>query len=166
MHPEPVLSEAERVLVTLAAGNSHPLIDLDWTVVLQGLLFFAMFLLANRLLFQPYMSLRDKRIAGIDGAKAEAERMNLEADAKLADYQAQLKAARSRAADEQRKIRGEATKHEQQVTEQGRKTAQTALDEAMSRVRRDTAAARAELAPSADLIARQMVKQLLGREVV
>lgn len=165
MHPETVLSEAERVLVTVAAGNSHPLIDIDWTVAIQGLLFFVMLALANKLLFQPYLQLRDKRIAGIDGAKAEAERMSAEADAKLADYEAQLKAARSRAADEQRKVRTEATQHEQQVTEQGRKTVQTALDQAMTRVQNDTKAARAELAPKAEVIARQMVKQLLGREV-
>lgn len=166
MHPEPVLSEADRALVTVAAGDSHPLIDIDWTVGVQALLFFAMFLLANKLLFQPYLRLRDKRIAGIDGARAEAERMSAEADAKLLDYETKLKAARGRAADEQRKVRADATKHELQVTEHGRKTAQTALDEAMTRVQRDTAAARAELAPTANVIARQMVKQLLGREVV
>lgn len=163
MHP--VLSEAERALVAVGAGNSHPLIDIDWTVAIQAVLFFAMFALGNRLLFQPYLRLRDKRIAGIDGARAEAERMSGEADSKLADYESKLKAARGRAAEEQRKIRAEATAHEQQVTEQGRKSAQTALDEAMARVQRETAAARAELAPKAEIIARQMAKQLLGREV-
>jgi F-type H+-transporting ATPase subunit b len=148
-----------------AAGNSHPLIDIDWTVALQGVLFFAMFVLANKLLFQPYLQLRAKRIAGIDGARAEAERMNAEADAKLADYESKLAAARGRAAEEQRKIRAEASKHERDVTDAGRKTAQTALEAAAAKVKAETEAARAELAPKANLIAQQMVKQLLGREV-
>ena len=151
-------------LIPVAAGNV-PLIDIDLTVVVQLVLFGVMFFAANKLLFQPYLKLREARIAGIDGARAEAERMSAEADGKLADYESKLKAARGRAADEQRKIRAEATKHEQEVTEKGRKTAQVALDEAMARVQRETAKARSELAPTADVIARRMAKQLLGREV-
>ena len=165
MNPQLALSKAEGVLVTVAAGNSHPLIDLDWTVALQAVLFFTMLVLGNKLLFQPYLRLRDKRVAGIDGARAEAERMSAEADAKLGDYESKLAAARARAADEQRKIRAEAAAHEQEVTRKGRESAQAALDEATAKVKRETEAARAQLAPQADAIARQMAKQLLGREV-
>lgn len=164
MQSELAPSNVEGVLAA-AAGDSHPLIDIDWTVALQAVLFFLMFFLANKLLFQPYLRLREKRIAGIDGARAEAERMNAEADAKLADYEGKLAAARGRAAEEQRKIRAEASKHERDVTDAGRKTAQAALDEASAKVKRETETARAELAPTAHAIAQQMVKQLLGREV-
>lgn len=148
-----------------AAAQGHPLIDIDWTVAVQAVLFLAMFVLANKLLFQPYLALREKRIAGIDGARAEAERMNAEADAKLADYEQKLAAARGKAAEEQRKIRAEASKHERDVTDAGRKTAQAALEEASAKVKRETEAARADLAPRAHAIAQQMAARLLGREV-
>lgn len=164
MHPQLALSNVEGVLAT-AAGNSHPLIDIDWTVALQAVLFFAMLILGNKLLFQPFLRLRERRIAGIDGARAEAERMNAEAESKLADYESKLATARNKAAEEQRKIRAEASKHEREVTDAGRKTAQTALEEASTKVKRETEAARAELAPRAAIIAQQMAKQLLGREV-
>jgi F-type H+-transporting ATPase subunit b len=156
MHPQ---------LAANAAGASHPLIDIDWTVAVQGVLFFVMFVLANKLLFQPFLKLREKRIAGIDGARAEAERMNAEAESKLADYESKLAVARGKAAEEQRKIRAEASKHERDVTDAGRKTAQVALDQAAAKVKSETETARAELAPRAASIAQQMVKQLLGREV-
>ncbi|HVK78012.1 MAG TPA: ATP synthase F0 subunit B [Kofleriaceae bacterium] len=165
MLPELALSDVERVVVTVAAGNSHPLIDIDGTVFVQAVLFFTMFILGNKLLFQPYLRLREKRVAGIDGARAEAERMSAEADGKLADYESKLAAARAKAGEEQRKIRAEASKYEQEITEKSRKQAQATLDEAMARVTRETEAARAELAPKAEAIARQMAKQLLGREV-
>jgi F0F1-type ATP synthase membrane subunit b/b' len=152
MHPELV-----------AAG--HPLIDIDWTVLLQFGLFLAMFVLANKLLFQPYMALREKRIAGIDGARAEAERMNAEAESKLVDYEQKLAAARNKAAEEQRLVRAEANKHEQDVTDRSRKASQSALETATAKVKSETEAARADLAARADAIARQMAKQLLGREV-
>lgn len=151
-------------LVSVAAGNV-PLIDIDGTVFIQLALFVVMFVAANKLLFQPYLKLREKRIAGIDGARADAERMSAEADGKLSDYETKLAAARAKAAEEQRKIRAEAAAHEREVTEKARLTAQQSLDVASATVRQQTEAARAELVPQAQLIARRMAKQLLGREI-
>ena len=98
-----------QALTTLAAA--HPLIDIDGTVFVQFGLFLILLVVANKLLFQPYLQLRERRKAGIEGARAEAERMTASADAKLADYEKQLGAARSRANDEGRKVRAEAAAH-------------------------------------------------------
>src|SRR4030095_14872011 len=92
-------------IVSLAGG--HPLIDIDWTLFVQFALFLVLFVVANRLLFQPYLRLRERRRAGIEGARAEAERMTAQADAKLADYEKQLAVARDRANDQGRKVRSE-----------------------------------------------------------
>ena len=158
-------------LVEVAAGN-QPLIDIDGTVIIQFVLFVVMFFAANKLLFQPYLKLRAKRIAGIDGARAEAERMSAEADGKLADYEgkladyeSKLSAARAKAAAEQRKIRAEAAAHEREVSDKARTAATAAMETASATVKRETEAARAELVPQAQLIARRMAKQLLGREI-
>lgn len=153
----------QSALATVAAG--HPLIDIDWTAAVQFVLFLLLYIVANKLLFQPYLDLRSRRKAGIEGARAEAERMTAEADAKLADYEKQLAAARNRAAEEGRKIRQEASTHEREVTDKARTAAQTAIDEAQSKMRADTEAARAQLLPQADVLARQMASRLLGREV-
>jgi F-type H+-transporting ATPase subunit b len=150
-------------IVTLAAG--HPLIDIDLTVVVQFVLFLVLFVVANRLLFQPYLQLRERRRAGIEGARAEAERMTATADAKLADYEKQLASARDRAAEEARVIRNQAAAREREVTEKARTTAQTAIDEALAKMRRETEAARAQLMPQAEALARAMSSKLLGREV-
>jgi F-type H+-transporting ATPase subunit b len=153
------------VLVTLASGESHPLIDIDGTIFIQFGLFLVMLVVANKLLFQPYLRLRERRAEGIEGAKAEAERMTAEADAKLADYEKQLAAARTRASDEQRKIRGAANAHEREVTGAARAAAAASLEEARERVRGETEAARKELLPRAEAIGAQMASRILGREV-
>src|SRR5215470_330327 len=111
-------------IVSLAAG--HPLIDIDATVIVQFVLFLVLFVIANRYLFQPYLRLRERRKAGIEGARAEAERMTAQADAKLADYEKQLAIARERANDEARKIRADATRYEREVIDQARANAQKA----------------------------------------
>jgi F-type H+-transporting ATPase subunit b len=146
-----------------AAG--HPLIDIDFTVVIQLGLFLILFAVANKLLFQPYLALRQRRKDGIEGARAEAERMTAQADAKLADYEKQLAVARSRANDEGRKVRAEAAGHEKEVTDKARAEAQKAIDEATDKMRTETEAARLQLLPQANGIARQIASKLLGREV-
>jgi len=150
-------------IVSLASG--HPLIDIDLTAVLQFALFLITMYVSNKLLFQPYLQLRERRKAGIEGARAEAERMTGDADKKLAEYEKSLAAARERAGEEGRKIRLEAAAHEKDVTEAARKSAQDALDAAQKRVRSETEAARAELLPQADALARSISAKLLGREV-
>src|SRR5689334_15815051 len=150
-------------IVSLAAG--HPLIDIDATVIVQFVLFLVLFAIANRFLFQPYLRLRERRTAGIEGARAEAERMTAQADAKLADYEKQLAQARGRANEEGRKVRTEAAAHEKQVTDAARAEAQKAIDAAGAKMRAETEAARGQLLPQADSIAHQIASKLLGREV-
>ncbi len=152
----------DQVVSTLAA---HPLIDIDGTVLVQFALFLILFVLANSLLFQPYLRLRERRKAGIEGARAEADRMTAQADAKLVDYEKQLASARTRANEEGRKVRAEGTAHEKAVTDAARAEAQKNLDEAAAKMRTETEAARLQLLPQASALAKQIASKLLGREV-
>jgi F-type H+-transporting ATPase subunit b len=154
----------QNAAVSLASGG-HPLIDIDGTAFVQFALFLLLMFVANKLMFQPYLALRERRKAGIDGARAEAERMTAQADAKLADYEKSLAVARERANEEGRKVRGEAAAHEKDVTEKARTSAQQSIDEASTKMRSETEAARAQLLPQAEAIAKQMASKLLGREV-
>src|SRR5436190_10416712 len=125
-----------QALTSLASG--HPLIDIDLTVLVQFGLFLLLFVAANKLLFQPYLALRERRKAGIDGARAEADRMTATADAKLADYEKSLAVARDRANEEGRKVRAEAAAHEKEVTDRARASAQKAIDDAQATMRSQT----------------------------
>jgi F-type H+-transporting ATPase subunit b len=144
---------------------AHPLIDIDSTVFIQFGLFLVLYWMANKWLFQPYLALRQRRKDGIEGARAEAERMSASADAKLVDYEKQLAIARAKGNEEGRKVRAAAAAHEKEVTDAARVAAQHALDAAHATLRGQTDAARAELMPQADAIGRQIASRLLGREV-
>ncbi len=149
-------------LVSIAA---HPLIDIDLTVVVQFVLFLLLFIISNKLLFQPYLALRERRKQGIDGARDEADKMSAQAEAKLADYEKKLAAARTVANEEGRKVRAEAAANEKDVTDTARAGAQKAIDEAMARMRQETEAARLQLLPQADAIGKRITSKLLGREI-
>lgn len=153
------------VLATLAAGAEHPLLDIDLTVFIQLGLFLTMAFVATKLMFSPYLKMREERIAKTEGARAEAERLQAEAEGKLAEYEEKVAAARSRGADEQRKLRQEGVAHEQEVTAKARAAAQKSLDESREKVAAETAKAREELMPRADALAKDIVSKLIGREV-
>jgi len=155
----------EQTALSIVASGGQPLIDIDLTAIVQFCLFLVLYFVANKLLFQPYLQLRERRKAGIEGAREEAERMTAQADAKLADYQKQLAIARDRAGEEGRKVRGEAAAHDKEVTDAARASAQKAIDEAQAKMRAETEAARAQLLPQADALAKSIASKLLGREV-
>jgi F-type H+-transporting ATPase subunit b len=143
----------------------HPLIDIDHTVWIQLALFFVVAFLCSRLLFRPYLRMRDERSAGIEGARDEAARLSAEADARLTRYQNQVEAARVRAQDERRKVRTEAAERQRQLTERARAEATQTLDEAKSRIQKETDAARSKLMPQGRELARDIADTLLGRQV-
>jgi F-type H+-transporting ATPase subunit b len=145
--------------------QEHPLIDIDHTVWIQLALFFVVAFLCSRLLFRPYLRMRDERSAGIEGARDEAARLSAEADARLTRYQNQVEAARVRAQDERRKIRTDAADRQRQVTDRARSDATQVLDEAKARLQKETDAARDQLMPQGQQLAREIAATLLGRKV-
>lgn len=149
----------------LTLGSEAPIIDVDSTLALQFVLFVVMALVATKWLFRPYLAMRDERTAGIEGARADAEKLSAQADASLADYEERLAAARARAAVEQRKIRADAVAHEAEVTERARTEAASVVASARANVETEITTARGELLPRADELAREMASKLLGREV-
>jgi F-type H+-transporting ATPase subunit b len=153
------------VLLEVASGSEHPLIDLDNTLFVQALVFAIMAFLASRWLFKPYLKMREERDEGIEGAREEAERLNAEAEAQLADYNGKLADARERASGEQRKVRAEAAAREQELIDATRSESLGAIEEAKTKLDQEVDAARNELMPKADLLARDMVSKLLGRKV-
>lgn len=153
------------VLLTLASADKYPLLDIDGTAFIQFGIFVVLALVSTQLLFKPYLKMREQRDAGMEGAREEAENLSAQADAKLVDYEEKLAAARARAQQERRKIRGEASEHLAAITAKARAGAQEAISAAHNKVTSESETARAELMPKVDALAGDIVSQLLGRKV-
>jgi F-type H+-transporting ATPase subunit b len=150
--------------LTVAAAEAYPLIDFDLTGLVQLGIFAVMALIATRLLFRPYVKMREDREAGIEGARVEAGRWSGEADTMLSDYRSKLAAARARAYKEQQAVRGQAAAHEREVTEKARADAQATVEDARARIGEQARAARDEMLPRAEELAEQIVGKLLARK--
>jgi F-type H+-transporting ATPase subunit b len=142
-----------------------PLIDLDGTLLVQFILFIVMLVVLSKVLFKPYLKLRADREHGIDGAKHKAHEMETSADKMVADYEAQLQAARLKGAEERAKLRAEGAARERQILGAARDEAQRTLDEARGKVRAQAETARKALEAQAATLAKQVTRKILGREV-
>jgi F-type H+-transporting ATPase subunit b len=153
-------------LLALAAeaAKDPPILDLDSTIVLQLLIFIVTMVVLSRFLFRPYLEVKAARGGGMEGARDDARRMDEEAQARLADYENSLAQARSKANAERAKLQAEAVKRDHEITDAARGATQAALDEARGKLDKDAAAARAQLEPRAQEIARSIFKKILGRE--
>ena len=152
-------------LALAAAAKDPPIIDLDLTVILQLIVFLTTAVLLSRLLFRPFLEVRNAREAGIEGARDDARRMDEEARARIADYDARLGRAKVKANDDRLALRGEAMVREREIGEKARGETQVLLDAARGKLERDAAEARHALEPRTREIAGAMARKILGREV-
>ena len=143
-----------------------PLIDFDGTLFVQFGLFLIMLFILSRLVFRPYLKLRDDRHKGIEGAREEATKMQERSRAVNADYDAQLTRARQRGAEERQRLRSEAATYERQVLGAARDESQKSLESARGKISSEASDARAKLTAESTALARQIVAKVLGREVV
>jgi F-type H+-transporting ATPase subunit b len=153
------------LLIAAQEEAPPPLIDIDGTLIVQFVLFLIMLIVLTRVLFRPYLSLRDARHKGIEGARHEAEQLTERAGQVNADYEGQLVKARQRGNEERQKLRTEGAAHERQVLGAARDEAGKALETARARIASESAAARTQLQTEATTLSRQIVTKILGREV-
>ena len=152
------------LLIAAPEEASPPLIDVDGTLFVQFALFVLMLIVLSRLVFRPYLAMRDARHKGIEGAREEASAMQQRARDTNADYDAKLTKARLRGAEERARLRGEGAIYERQVLGAARDESQKTLDAARTKIAADATAARDKLAAESTTLARQIVKKILGRE--
>lgn len=77
----------------LAAGS----IDVDATIAIQMVLFLALFLVLNPLLFQPFLKAMEERKKGLQGSREDAEEFDVRAQNALAEYEKKMRDARREA---------------------------------------------------------------------
>lgn len=148
-----------------AEEAAPPLIDFDWTVVVQFALFVVMFVVLSRYVWRPYLKLRDDRHSGIEGARQQAQAMAAKARQLVADYDARFGAAKQRGAEERARLRSEAAAYERQAVGDARQESQKLITEARAQVAETATAARAALDKEASALGNHIVEKILGRRV-
>jgi len=150
-------------LGVLLSGGS--VIDLDASLFIQMAIFFVAFFILKSLVFRPTMELFDAREQAIDGAKAEAKRMQDEAAQKREHFEGELRRVSAASNEERERARLEAQRLARQLTEQARSQATATQKAAKDKLDAQAAEVRKSALAQVPSIARELTSKLLGRSV-
>jgi F-type H+-transporting ATPase subunit b len=165
MNPSQLLASLALASEPAPQSAEPQLIDLDATVfVMLGLFFVAMWVL-SRLLWKPYLKVREERVTRVDGYRNDAGRLEAEAAARLRRVEAELAEARRRGSSDRNSARTEAQVREQKIVAEAQAAAQAALAQARTKLDAAYAAERAKLQARAAVLGAEITEKVLGRPV-
>jgi F-type H+-transporting ATPase subunit b len=146
-------------------AGEQQLLDIDSTVFVMLGLFLLLAFVLTRWLWKPYLRVRDERVRRIEGAHAEAERLEANSAGRLARIEAQLAEARKAGNAERTQVRTQALAREQQIVAQAQVTSHEMLAEARSKLEAALFTERARLKDSAAALGREIAEKALGRRL-
>jgi F-type H+-transporting ATPase subunit b len=150
---------------TAPRASEQQLLDVDGTsFVMFGLFVLTAFAL-TKLLWKPYLKVREERVTRVEGYRKEASRLENEASTRLTRVEAQLAEARRTGSTERARARAEAQAKEQDIVAEAQRLAGKALGDARARLDTAFAAERAKLQERAMVLGREITEKVLGRRV-
>lgn len=148
-----------------AASQDPPLIDIDYTLLVQAGIFLFLFVVMRKLVFLPYLAARRDRDASIGGARDEASRLESDSGERTKRYEERLMAARKEAATGRAQRRAEGEARADELMADARQRADAKLQQARTRIEKSVPAAELALRTKADQLARSIASKVLGRSV-
>jgi F-type H+-transporting ATPase subunit b len=146
-------------------AGEQQLLDIDSTVLVMLGLFLLLAFILTRWLWKPYLRVRDERVRRVEGARAEAERLDANSAGRLERIEAQLTEARKAGQAERAQLRAQALVREQQIVTEAQAAAHKMLAEARSKLDAALTAERARLEISATTLGREIAEKALGRRL-
>ncbi len=136
--------------------------EINATLLVQLVIFLLLLTWLSRFLFAPLLKLFDEREKRIDGAKKEAEQMQLEAHQRLSDIEDKIRAAQADARLVLTELKAQGAEYQRSVVEAARKEAKEQLDLAREKLALDVAKVRETLAKETDSLADLTREKVLG----
>jgi F-type H+-transporting ATPase subunit b len=153
------------LVVAAAASDDVPLIDLDHTLWIQLGIFLLLMLFLSKVVFGPYLKLKDAREKGIEGARGEAKEMQQGAAERVADYEARLLQAKQRGGEERARLGAEGANRERDILTLARAETSRSIEAARASLHQEAVKLRADMAPRVGDLAAAVARKLLGRDV-
>jgi len=152
-------------LLFTALLSEGSIIDIDGTIFVQLAIFVIAFLLFRPLIFKPMVAVFEAREQATHGAKLEAQRLQDEAAAESEEFDEEMRRVRLQAGEERDHLRNEGKKLERAVLDKVRDETNKQLADADARLAIEAARLRAELQRDVPMLAQDIAKKFLHREV-
>ena len=141
------------------------MISLDYTILLQMLLFLLLWIVLTRMLFRPYLTLLEEREKRTQGAEDESLTLEQEGERLRALYENGLAKARGEGEAAKEAILHEVRQQRELLLGRAREEALETLERVRLDIRNELAREREIAGREAEVIAQDMVGKVLGRRV-
>jgi F-type H+-transporting ATPase subunit b len=155
-----LVGNAAQPLLASAAGG--PVLDLDFSLVIQLGLFIVLWVALTYLVFKPYLSARHARHGLTDGTVSQSKDLQAQMQRVLSDCEAQLKDARAKAADLRDASLREASAKAKTIRDDARAAADTQQQQGLDALSKSTADARASIPAQAHQLSSAIVEKILA----
>lgn len=141
------------------------MIELNVAFVIQMINFGILVLILNIFLYKPIRKVLAERREVIDGAREKTAAVDAEVQAKMDQYEARLREAKSEAGSRRAEALKSAQAEEAAVLEKARNEAAASLASLRTRVAAEAAEARALLKQQAEALSGNICEKILGRSL-
>jgi F-type H+-transporting ATPase subunit b len=141
------------------------MISLDLSILYQIILFVALWLILNKILFQPYLQLLEERERRTIGAEHDSADLEHEGARLRAQYEEKIAQAQTAAYAAKDTILQEARQQREKILGQARAAAASKLEQTRREINRALEKEKALAAAEAATVAGEMVSKVLGRKV-
>lgn len=141
------------------------MISLDISIVYQVILFVVLWLVLNKVLFQPYLKLLDERERRTSGAQHDSTELEHEGARLRAQYEEKIAQAQSVAAVEREAILQVAREEREKILGQARQDAEQTLAQRRQEIATALESERRLAAAEAATLAADIAGKVLGRRV-
>lgn len=141
------------------------MISLDLSILYQIILFVALWLILNKILFQPYLQLLEERERRTIGAEHDSADLEHEGARLRAQYEEKIAQAQTAAYAAKDAILQEARQQREKILGEARAAAASKLEQARREISLALEKEKALAAAEAATVAGEMVSKVLGRKV-
>ena len=141
------------------------MISLDLSILYQIILFVALWLILNKILFQPYLQLLEERERRTIGAEHDSADLEHEGARLRAQYEEKIAQAQTAAYAAKDTILQEARQQREKILGQARAEAASKLEQTRREINLALEKEKALAAAEAATVAGEMVSKVLGRKV-
>jgi len=141
------------------------MISLDISILYQIILFVALWLILNKILFQPYLRLLEERERRTIGAEHDSADLEHEGARLRAQYEEKITQAQTAAYAAKDAILQEARQQREKILGEARAAAASKLEQARREISLALEKEKALAAAEAAAVAGEMVSKVLGRKV-
>ena len=138
-------------------------LDLDFTLVIQGVIVVVLMFLLKKLIFDPYLATVDERERQTESTRDEAASLRAQAEETSQKYEASLESARARAAALRQTLRLEGVEAKEESIGSARRDANEVMESAQAEIETQVDAARSALSAEVETLSKLVVEKVIGR---